>query len=70
LGLYADFSWLYLMAMNKRGRPPKAPEDRKETSMRIPITEAEKEAIEQAAKAREVKPITWARDVLLRAAKR
>jgi hypothetical protein len=58
------------MAMNKRGRPPKAPEDRKETSMRIPITEAEKEAIEQAAKAREVKPITWARDVLLRAAKR
>jgi hypothetical protein len=56
--------------MNKRGRPPKAPEDRKETSIRIPLTESEKEAIEQAAKAQDGKPITWAREVLMRAAKR
>ena len=56
--------------MNKRGRPPKAPEDRKETSVRIPLTESEKEAIELAAKAQDAKPITWARDVLMRAAKR
>jgi hypothetical protein len=34
------------------------------------MTEAEKEAFEKAAKARAVKPITWAREVLLRAAKR
>ena len=66
----ANYSWLYLIAMNKRGRPPKAPEDRKETSMRIPMTDAEKEAIEAAAKAGRDKPITWAREVLLRAAKR
>lgn len=56
--------------MNQRGRPPKSPEDRKGTSMRIPLTEAEKDEIERAAKSDSAKPITWARDVLLRAAKR
>ena len=57
-------------AMNERGRPPKAPKDRKSTSIRIPLTEAEKEALERAAKSRNAKPITWAREALLRAAKR
>jgi hypothetical protein len=70
LGLTADFLWLYLIAMSERGRPPKSPEDRKSTSIRIPLTEAEKEAIELAAKSRKAKPITWAREALLRAAKR
>ena len=56
--------------MNERGRPPKAPADRKTANMKIPLTESEKEAIELAAKSRDAKPVTWAREVLLRAAKR
>ena len=56
--------------MSERGRPPKSPEDRKSTSIRIPLTEAEKEELELAAKSRKAKPITWARETLLRAAKR
>ena len=54
----------------KRGRPPKAPEDRRTDSMLIPLTDAEKQQIVSAAESDEAKPVTWARDVLLRAAKR
>jgi len=56
--------------MGERGRPPKPADERKTASMKIPLTEGEKERIEQAATARGDKPVTWARDVLLRAAKR
>jgi hypothetical protein len=70
LPLPADFLWLYLMPMNDRGRPPKAPEDLKSTSIRIPLTESELAEIKRAAKARDAKPITWARETILRAAKR
>lgn len=56
--------------MNTRGRPPKTAKDRKTASMKLPLTDAEKVAIEQAARAHDAKPVTWARDVLLRAAKR
>ena len=52
------------------GRPPKEPEDRRTESMKLPLTEAEKRQIEAAAEADDAKPVTWARDVLLRAAKR
>jgi hypothetical protein len=38
--------------------------------MKIPLADVEKELIETAARARSAKPVTWARDVLLRAAKR
>jgi hypothetical protein len=54
----------------KMGRPPKAPEDRRTESMKLPLSSDEKEAIESAAAADETKPVTWAREVLLRAAKR
>ena len=54
----------------KMGRPPKKPEDRRDTSMRIPMTEAEKQAIEDGAGAIGEKPITWARETLLKAAQR
>jgi hypothetical protein len=54
----------------QRGRPPKPADERKTASMKIPLTDEEKGAIELAAKARDAKPVTWARDVLLRAAKR
>lgn len=50
----------------KTGRPPKKPEDRKSESIKIPLSPDEKAAILNAAD----KPVTWAREVLLRAAKR
>ena len=56
--------------MTDRGRPPKDPEDRKTASMKLPMTEAEKQLIEQAATVDDAKPVTWARDLLLKAAKR
>lgn len=53
-----------------RGRPPKPPDELKSASMKIPMAEDEKALIERAAKAVDAKPVTWARDVLLSAAKR
>jgi hypothetical protein len=52
------------------GRPPKAPEDRRDEDIKIPLTTAEKQAIWDAAEADDAKPITWCREILLRAAKR
>jgi hypothetical protein len=54
----------------KAGRPPKDPEDRRDRDMKIPLSENEREIIVKAAQADEGKPVTWARDVLLKAAKR
>jgi len=56
--------------MAERGRPPKPEAERKTANMKIPLTDDEKEAIERAARDRDEKPVTWARTVLLRAAKR
>lgn len=50
------------------GRPPKDPSDRRTTGMRLPLTEAEKALIDDAAEADEMKPVTWARDAVLKAA--
>jgi hypothetical protein len=58
------------IGMETRGRPPKAPEDRRTESMKLPLTSDEKAAIERAAESDDAKPVTWARDVLLRAARR
>ena len=66
------FFMTYYVCMNDKpmGRPPKAPEDRRTNGLRIPLTDAEREAIENAAQADGEKPITWAREAILRAAKR
>ncbi len=48
--------------------PPQAAGRRKTASMKIPLADDEKELIEKAAQASDAKPVTWARDVLLRAA--
>lgn len=48
-------------------RPEKPPEERKENVLRIRLTDEEREALDRAADGR---TSTWARDVLLRAAKR
>lgn len=53
---------------NKRGRPPKPPEARQATVLQIGLTADEWELIEKAAK--DEKPVVWARDSLLRAARR
>ncbi|MCA9073664.1 MAG: hypothetical protein KDA93_01425 [Planctomycetaceae bacterium] len=51
-------------------RPPKKPEDRRTESVRVPLTEAEKEALEAVAADDETKPVTWAREAILKALKR
>lgn len=50
-----------------RGRPPKPPEERKAAELRIRLTEAQRAELDAAAGQ---DTSTWARDVLLRAAKR
>jgi len=50
-----------------RGRPPKPPEDRKAAQLRIRLTEEERAELDRAAGGN---TSTWAREVLLRAAKR
>jgi len=55
------------MDKNERGRPPKADDERKDNVLRIRMTQDEREFIDQAA---DGKTSSWARDVLLRAAKR
>jgi hypothetical protein len=52
------------------GRPPKAPEDRRDEDIKIPLTPAEKQAIWDAAEKDAARPITWCRDNLLRIARR
>ena len=52
------------------GRPPKDPADRQTNGIRLPLTDAERALIDAAAKADGDRPVTWARDALLRAAKR
>ncbi len=68
--LAIDRSFFMAIINSMRGRPPKAPEDRKTAAMRIPLTAAERDSIRLAAKSDDAKPVTWARDLLIRAAKR
>ena len=51
----------------ERGRPPKPPQERKAAELRIRLTEAQRKELDAAAGQ---DTSTWARDVLLRAAKR
>lgn len=51
----------------KRGAPEKPPEQRKSVLLGVRMTEAERAEIDSAA---EGKASTWAREVLLRAARR
>jgi hypothetical protein len=51
----------------ERGRPPKSPDERKTAELRIRLTNEQREVLDAAA---EGDTSTWARDVLLRAAKR
>jgi hypothetical protein len=53
---------------SKRGRPPKAPDDRRATELRIMLTEAERNLFNRVAQGKGGTS-TWARGVLIRAAK-
>jgi hypothetical protein len=57
----------YGMKKNPVGRPPKPPAERQTARLEIRMTDAELALIEKAAKD---KTSTWARDVLVKAAKR
>ena len=50
-------------------RPKKSLEDRRTERVDIPVTVAEKKLIQDAARSGDEKPITWAREVLLKSAK-
>jgi hypothetical protein len=56
--------------MPRTGRPPKAPKDRREDGIKLPLTEAEKALIVEAAEIDGTKPITWARETVLGVAMR
>ena len=51
----------------RTGRPPKKPKDRQTNVLRVCLTDSERSQLDRAAME---KTSTWAREVLLRAAKR
>lgn len=53
----------------KRGRPPKADKDRRDTDLRVRLTAQEHATIKAAADSAGFEASTWARAVLLKAAK-
>ena len=53
--------------MTMRGRPEKLPEERRENILKVCLTEEERAALDAAA---DGKTSVWARELLLRAAKR
>ena len=54
----------------RMGRPPKPPEQRKSSELRIRLTEADRGTLDEAAHSKGAETSTWAREVLLKAAKR
>ena len=56
-----------MKAKPQRGRPQKPPEERKTAELRIRLTEVQRSELDAAASQ---DTSTWARNVLLRAAKR
>lgn len=59
-----------IISSMRTGRPPLPEEDRRTDSMKLPMSEAEKSTIQEAAEAAGAKPVTWAREILLKAANR
>lgn len=55
------------METAERGRPPKPPNERKSAQLRIRLTEEERTLLDKAADGNTSK---WARDLLVKAAKR
>lgn len=57
-----------LCRMATKGRPPKSAAEKRGNVLRILLTEAERRALEKAAKVKTLETSTWARMVLLDAA--
>lgn len=55
--------------MRKRGRPKKPKSERRDRQLHILLTTAEQKVVEDAAKAESMGVSTWARSVILNAAK-
>jgi hypothetical protein len=60
-------TFMDMKSKQDRGRPPLPPEERKAAELRIRLTEAQRALLDEAAGQ---DTSTWAREVLLRAAKR
>lgn len=54
----------------KAGRPPGPPEERRDYILRVALNQAERAAIESAAKANDAVVSTWVRELALKAASR
>lgn len=54
----------------RMGRPPKAEKDKRANVLRVCLTDAERQAVDTAARTAGQESSTWARDRLLRAANR
>jgi hypothetical protein len=54
----------------KKGRPPKDPRLKMDTDLRIPLTAEQKETLQRATRDEPDGMAAWARDVLLKAAKK
>ncbi len=54
----------------RMGRPPKPPDDRKSSELRIRLTAMDRETLDEVARSKGAETSTWARDILLKAAKR
>ena len=52
------------------GRPKKSPGDRKDSELRIRVTEEQRHILDEAARMRELDTSTWARAELLALAKK
>lgn len=70
---YLGLDFRFFMGKNspmRTGRPPKPPEERKSADVKIPLTEAEKSLIWEAANIDDAKPVPWSRKIILDAARR
>ena len=56
---------MWIMAKNKRGRPPKGHSDARDDVLRIRLSQEEREALDDAARAANLDTSTWARATLL-----
>jgi hypothetical protein len=69
-GIRVDKKIFLYIIIGIMARPKKRPQDRQSTSVRVPMTAAERQIIESGAEADGAKIVTWMRETCLRAAKR
>jgi hypothetical protein len=58
------------MKTKRRGRPPKDKAARKDVDLRIPVTAEQKQLVMKAVELDQIDMASWARPILLEAAKR